>query len=168
MDVQRDGRKRRERRREGPEDDDQRPADEQVAEETVEFAEFVVVEYRALVEKDRTGVFQTVANRARVARVVPGDQKVVEVDADADDGSEGDPAQPGEQVQPGVEPGGQADGDGDDEVVSRVDRNSLGRRFAQATLMRFSSSVEPPQVRWPPATVIARTVRPRVAASKSF
>ncbi|MBX0286547.1 hypothetical protein [Haloarcula salinisoli] len=94
-----------------------------MAEQAVELAEFVLVEDRRLVGNDRTRVPQAVANRPRVAGVVPGDQKVVEVDADPDDCGEDDPAKPGQQVQPGVEAGGQADGDREQEVVSRVDRN---------------------------------------------
>ena len=123
MDVEGRGRQRRERRRDHPEHSDQRPADEHVAEQTVELADFVLVEYRPLVGDDRTWVPETVANRPRIASVVPGDQEVVEVDTDADDGSEGDPADSGQQVQPGVQAGGQADGDREQEVVSRVDRN---------------------------------------------
>ena len=113
-----------------------------MTEEAVELAEFVLVEYRRLVGNDRTRIVQTVANRSRVAGVVPGDQEVVEVDADADDGSEGDPTKARQQVQPGVEPGDQADGDREQEVVSRVDRKSLGRRFAEATLMSFNSTTD--------------------------
>jgi len=48
---------------------------------------------------------------------------VVEVDTDADDDRESDPAEPGQQVQSGVEAGGQPDGDREQKVVSRVDGN---------------------------------------------
>jgi len=131
-----DSRECGERRREEPEAGDQRAADEHVTQQAVELAEFVLVEDGRLVEEHRPRVSQAVANRSRLAGVVPGDQEVVEVDADADDDCEDDPAQTRQQVKPGVETGDQTDGDGDDEVVSRVDRESLVGRFTQAALMR--------------------------------
>lgn len=106
-----------------------------MAEKAVELPEFVLVEYRRLVGKDRTRVRQTVANRPGITGVVPGDQEMVEVDADADDSGDGDPAQSSEEVQAGVEAGEQPDGDGEQEVVFRVDGVSLGVRFGQPTLM---------------------------------
>jgi hypothetical protein len=63
---------------------------------------------------------------------------VVEVDADADDCGERDPAQPGQQVQPGVEPGQQADGDREQEMLFRVDRDSPAGGFERGCIVSFA------------------------------
>jgi hypothetical protein len=86
---------------------------------------------------------EAVANRPRVAGVVPGDKKVVEVDTDADDDGEGDPAESGQQVRPGVEAGSEADGDREEEMVSRVDGKSLRSRFGDDTYTDCRTPVPP-------------------------
>jgi hypothetical protein len=123
MDVEDDGDEDGEKAVDEREDADREPADDDVAQESAEDAHVTRLEDGTLVEKDDAGVAETAADGRPRPCVESGDEEVVEVDADADDGRETD-EQPPRIRDVDSEEDGTGDRERAEEMVFRVDRRS--------------------------------------------
>ncbi|SEP21803.1 hypothetical protein SAMN04487948_12247 [Halogranum amylolyticum] len=103
-------------------DDD--TADDDVAQESAERPDVALFEDGVLLGEDDPWVTETAPDRRPLAGVQAGDEEVIEVDTDADDGGVADEEPPGVAGSDVREGDGGADDNRDEEVLVRVDERS--------------------------------------------